>query len=251
MQLASELSLALAGLEAAGDRPADVLRSQLDAARAGGCRAVQLNGAAPGVRPRELDRSGRRDIAAMLKRLELGFSGIDLFVPPEHLLSPAQQDRAVGAIGAAVEMAAELAGLTGGGRVVAVELPEKLTSEVRAALAATCDRHGVRLADCAWRPGLERPAAAPMALGLDPAAVLMGGGDPAAEAARLGPAVACARLSDVSAAGRVSPGSGRLDLLAYRIALGVGGAAMPVVLDLRGVREQGGAVKRAAAAWSA
>lgn len=246
-----ELSLSLAGLEVAADRPADVLRAQLEAARAGGCRAVQLNGAAPGVRARELDRSGRRDIAAMLKRMELGLSGIDLFVPPEHLVSTANQDRAVGAIEAAVEMAAELAGLTGGGRVVAVELPEKLAIEVRAALGAACDRHGVRLADCAWRAGMERPGPGPVAMGLDPAAVLMGGGDPAAEAARLGSGVACARLSDVSAAGRVSPGSGRLDLLAYRIALGVGGAAMPVVLDLRGVRDQGGAVKAAVGAWGA
>ena len=247
-----ELSLALVGLEAGGEAatPAERLRAQLEFARGAGCRGVQWNGVAAGMRARELDRSARRDIAATLKRLELGFSGVDLFVPPEHFTSAANQDRAISAVGDAVELAAELAGLMGGrGGVVAVELPEKLAAEVRRALAEKCELSGVRLADCAWRAGVERPGPGPLARGLDPAAVLMGGGDPAAEAARLGSSVACARLSDVSASGRVAAGSGRLDVLAYRVALEVGGAMLPVVLDLRGVREQGAGAKMAVVAW--
>src|SRR5262245_10456016 len=116
------VSLALVGLEIGGDDPAAKLRAQLTLARTAGCRAVQLNGAAAGLRARELDRSARRDLAATLKRAEVGFSGVDLFVPPEHFGAMAHQDRAVSAVVGAVELAAEISGLIGGGgRVVAVE----------------------------------------------------------------------------------------------------------------------------------
>src|SRR5688572_21716696 len=74
-----------------------------------GYRAVQLDGTMAGLRARELDRSGRRDLAALLRRLELGYSGLDLWVPEAHFVDGAQQDRAVAAVVAGLELSAELA----------------------------------------------------------------------------------------------------------------------------------------------
>ena len=78
------LSLSLAGLtprEGVAMEP----RAAIEWAAGLGYRAVQLDGAAAGVRARDLDRSGRRDLAALLRRLQLGFSGLDLWIPPAAL----------------------------------------------------------------------------------------------------------------------------------------------------------------------
>src|SRR5690606_31780409 len=61
------LGIAMAGLdsERLGLNPTapHETRALIDWARASGFAAVQLNAAAPGIRPRDLDRSGRRDLA--------------------------------------------------------------------------------------------------------------------------------------------------------------------------------------------
>ena len=49
-----------------------------------GFRAAQLSASQPGLRPRELDQSGRRDLLATLRRREVSASGIDAWIPPEH-----------------------------------------------------------------------------------------------------------------------------------------------------------------------
>ncbi|HBS28785.1 MAG TPA: hypothetical protein DEB06_04900 [Phycisphaerales bacterium] len=51
------------------------------------------------------------------------------------------------------------------------------------------------------------------------------------------------RLSDLSSTGRVAPGTGRLDLLAFAVAVGVSGYSGHAVLDLRGVAGQEGAAR--------
>ena len=75
-----------------GERP----RVVLDRLAVCGFRAVQLSASQPGLRPRELDRSGRRDLAGRLRRLALVAAGVDLWIPRAQLLDPARVDRAVG-----------------------------------------------------------------------------------------------------------------------------------------------------------
>lgn len=278
-----ELSLALAGLEAAADLAGadgagDRLRSHLALARRLGVRWVQLDGTAPGMRARELGRSARRDLASVLRRGGVRPSGVDLWVPPEHFVSPAHADRAMTAALEAIGLAGEVArhAEAPGGAVVSLMLPlsggagaedagtagaEADAGAVRAALAERAEREGVTVADHAWaasdgaQPRRSRFMGR-LSGGLDPAGVLMAGGDPLAAAAALGKLLAAARLSDVTAAGRraVGPGGsggGRLDVAAYAVTLGVVGFAGPVVLDLRDVPDQAEAAARAAEAWSA
>src|SRR5262249_50109421 len=156
----------------------------------------QLDAAAPGLRPRELDRSGRRDLAALLRRLELAFSGLDLWIPPSHFLDGANQDRAVGAIIAALELAHELAGLVGGdGAVVCMALPGACPSPAAATLSEGAARIGAQLADFAWPA---RVPEGPIGIGIDPAAMLLAGADPAKEVSRLPAPPTAARASDAS-----------------------------------------------------
>lgn len=230
------LSLALAGFP--GDPAAQSPRPAIERAAALGFRWVQLDATAPGLRPRDLDRSARRDLAALLRRLELGLSGLDLWIPPAHFADPARADRALDATTQAVELAADLAALstTPPGRPpVSLALPAKLADELRQQLASTAGARGITIADHAWpaRAGLD--PAAPIAAGFDPAAVLLAGLDPAREVPKLAAPPASARLSDLSPAGRVPPGEGGLDELTYTVALDVKGYRAPLVLDLRGL----------------
>lgn len=242
-------------------------RALIDWARASGFAAVQLNAAAPGIRPRDLDRSGRRDLAALLRRSDLACAGLDLWIPPEHFVSSAHVDRAVAAVFAAVELASELSLLAVDGKkspadrrgaALCLTLPASPPADVVAAISTHAARHGVRIADHAWPIADPTADASPwIGVGIDPAAVLSAGEDPAALAARLGSRLAAARVTDVAAAGptagRIAPGApgGRLDLLAYAASLTVAGYSGWAVLDLRGVPDQAAAVAIAQEAWQA
>lgn len=266
------LSIALAGLRR--DDPAAPWaagpRAAIDWAGSLGVGAVQLDGTAPGVRARDLDRSARRDLAAMLRRTEQVLTGVDLWLPGEHLLDPAHIDRAVAAIAGAIGLAAELSPLAGGqGRIVSVMLPARLDPGVRDHLAAEADRHGVRLADHTWPPGPPSPAGgdrqdeAPpestpawphsIAVGLDPAAVALAGDQIGPAAARVADRLATARLCDLSSAGRILPGSsdGRLDLVSYRVGLSLAPRNVPLVADVRGLQDQDESARRMIASWRA
>ncbi len=254
------LSLALAGLEPPFEASADGLRFTLDWARAAGFRAVHLNAAAQGLRPRDLDRSARRDVAAILRRHELALSGLDLWVPAEHFADPRHAERAVAAVVGAIELAAELRTLAGeragvGGVCVGIVLPRPVPGEVVAQLRARADAAGVRVADCTVPPAAagEGDARDPIGVGLDPAAMLLANVDPCKEASRLGKRVACARLSDLSPSGRTGPGErgGRLRLTEYAVATALGCPQAPVVLDLRSVPDPQRAAARALVAWTA
>lgn len=270
--LIPRLGLAMAGLDAdrlgvRADAPGGVARGLIDWAHAAGFRAVQLNAAQPGIRPRELDRSGRRELAALLRRNDMACAGLDLWIPPEHFRDSARSDRAVEAVIGALELAWELAGLAGGGKratgrveipAVCLTLPAQCPSEVIAAIGDAAARCGVRVADHAWP--LREPAADTgpwIGVGIDPAAVLGAGEDPSALAARLGDRIAAARFSDIAAAGptagRVAPGGGqgRLDVLAYGVSLAAAGYGGWTVLDLRGVADQSAAATTAREAWTA
>jgi len=218
-----------------------------------GIRGVQLDATAPGMRARELDRSGRRDVAALLRRMELELTGLDLWLPGEHLLDPAHVDRAAAAVVGAIGLAAEIAPLAGaGGRLVSLTLPPKVGPDVLAQIVGEAARQGVRLADHAWPPrAVEGVGAATVGIGLDPAAVALAGEAIGDAAARMAERVVSARLCDLSSAGRVLPGSadGRLDVLAYRVALSLAPGVVPVVVDVRGLSEQDEGARRMIADW--
>jgi len=91
--------------------------------------------------------------------------------------------------------------------------------------------------------------------GLDPAACLLAGENPAKLAARLGSRLVLARLSDASEVSRGEPGlarthePGRLHDLAYVVALETIHYARPIVLDLRGVPHPEHACERVGHWW--
>lgn len=254
MSFGSGLSVSIAGWEGDWASP----RGRIEAAAGAGARSVQLDATLAGIRPRELDRSARRDLASLFKRLELAFSGLDLFIPAEHFADPRHADRALTAAAAACELASELSALTSGnGRVVCLTLPASADAATLATLGAAADRAGVVIADLTWPVSDALRAAAgphaPLAPGIDPASLLMSGADPVLEAARFPGAVAAARLSDASTLGRVVPGApgGRLDVPAFRAALHARGFAGALVLDLRGLRQPDKAARASVDRWGA
>jgi hypothetical protein len=111
-----------------------------------------------------------------------------------------------------------------------------------ATLRAAGERVGAVVADHQW-PWREAEGA--LGLGVDPAVVLAGRGDPAAEASRMKVVPATARVTDFAAATRVAVGRGGLDLLAYQVALMTRGYKAHGVVDLRGVRGQEAAARDA------
>ncbi len=253
------LAVALVGLEPAGvGRDA---RSLLEWAHGRGFRAVQWNAAAAGARPRDLDRSARRDLAATLRRLELGLAGVDLLIPAAHYVEDGTADRALSAARAGVEFAAELAGLVGsaGAEVLTVTLPgagagagvgegeaARRGREVLGALVEAAERCGGRVADASWpAPAEAMEEESPVGVAIDPAAVLAAGAQVDVEAARIGRRVFAARLSDTDAGGRTAAGEGRLDVRAYVATLATIGFAGSVALDLRGVARQREAARKA------
>lgn len=264
------LSIALAGLDASAlgiGRPArtaepgsgrgEDIRQILNWAKDSGFRAVQLSATTPGVRPRELDRSGRRDLAASLRRADLKCSGLDLWIPKEHFTDAVNVDRAVAATLAAIDLAADLAMLASGSvvtsqprgpGVVSVLLPRAIASDVLATIANAAQTRGVLLADHLWPERDPTVNGESLMVGIDPAALLAGGQDPSTAVSRLGKRVASARLSDVARGlpgARTAPCSreGTLDVLAYRVSLATSGYPGFAVLDLRGVANQPHAAK--------
>jgi sugar phosphate isomerase/epimerase len=243
------LSLSLSGLSREGPW-GEGARSEIAWASSAGFRAIQLDATMPGIRPRELDRSARRDLAAILRRSELTLSGLDLWIPPEHFLSSSLVARAVEAAIQAIGLAAELSTLAGGSStpVVSVLLPGELPADVLQSLADAALRASAEIADHAAEP---RHGPLPLRIGIDPAALLLAGVDVISTTSKAGSNLASARLSDASLAGRTAPLSpaGRLDAPAYAAALSVVAYSRPVVLDLRGVAEQPAAAARALERW--
>lgn len=247
------LSLALAPIRPpTGAHAAPDPRAPIEWAAAAGFRHVTLDAAAPGLRPRELDRSARRDLAALLRRLELTPAGFDLWIPTSHFTDPAHADRAVAAVAAAIDLASDLVTLCAGHAVVSLTLPrDDLPTATRDTLISHADARHATLADHAWPPP-ETATHDALAVGLDPATLLLAGDNPAKAAARLGPRLAVARLSDASEVARVEPGSreGRLNDLAYVVALETAKYPRPLVLDTRGLPSPAESARRALRWWT-
>ncbi len=258
------LSLGLVGFEGMSG-----LAARMAWARQMGYSAVQLNAAEAGVRPRELGRSARRDIAATGRRAGVEISGVDLWIPPEHFVDAAHSDRAMDAVREALAFASEVVplsrGVEGGagegrGRgVVSLTLPasdehnQEAVKSVARAMGDHAQRVGAVIADFQW-PADPRSTGDPIGVGIDPAAVIAEGVTSAGKAAsRMGARLAGARLTDLSSAGlRVEPGGGgwsgggRLDVMSYLVALATAGYAGAVVVDLRGVADARNAAGRCA-----
>ncbi len=226
-----------------GDRPREAL------VRLGslGFAAVQLSAAQPGLRPRELDHSARRDLLSLLRRVELAPAGLDAWVPAEHLAAADRSDRAVAALCAAIHLAADL------GRVpLSVILPiDKGPAAAGAVAAVTAEaaRCGVTLADHNVPPLTGQANAA----GIDPASWLAAGGDPAEAVTIAGERLASARLVDLLTNGARAPVGGahgaRLDVGAYKAALASNGYRGHIVIDARGWSEPWAGIEQSAQAW--
>lgn len=209
-----------------------------------GFRHIQLSAALPTMKPRDLDRSARRDLLARLRRNGLTPSGLDLWIPEEHFTDDQHMDRAAAAVGEAIGLAADLARIP-----VSVRFPAEIDEELLAAMRQRSDTCGVTIADHARSPanGCGR--------GIDPASLLLEppSVDPVLETAKAMTGtsfLASARLSDAGREGRVEPGTGRLDLMAYQVALVTGSFTHPVILDLRHISDPADAMMRAASRWN-
>lgn len=235
------LSLSLAGLPAVEGAPwLPGPREAIAWAASLGARAVQLDATGPTMRPRELDRSGRRDVAALLRRHALQFSGLDLWIPTSHFADPAHVDRAASAVHAAAELAADLAVLTScpGAVVVSFALDGKVGDDLVSGLRSAAERVGASLADHAWPLRKSTTPSASLPVGIDPATILLASADPVLEVTRLSASPASVRLSDASEMGRVDPREGgRLDARAFAGVVATRGYTRPFVIDLRGLRD--------------
>lgn len=251
----SMLALALHGLTIEREP-----RRALACVRTLGFSCVQLDAAAAGLRPRDLSHSDRKDLTALLGRLELSLAGVDLWIPAEHFGDPERVDRAASAMFDAIAFASDMRQSTGGGATVCCSLPAPgVADDVVASIESSAAMQGVFVANFHWPPAAEMSDAAvtqahalpggAIGVGVDPAAALLAGVSPAKLCATLGQRLAGARLSDADASMRVAPGEGRLEIEAYRAALHIVGFNQPVVLDLRNVPAQSVAIARASALW--
>ncbi len=219
---------------------------------AAGFRDVQIDGRQPGMRPRELDRSARRGLAADLRRLELRPAGIDMWIPPEHFLDSARVDHAVHALLATIDLAGEL-----GRMPVSLALPRPETTDdswqdVLTTIRDACERCGAVLADHAL-PLRDTDADETIGAGIDPAALLASGEDPCAAVHARPERVTSARLSDLYGTGMRGPigaQDGRLDWRGYQVALSVARYNRPVVVDSRQWPEPWAGCRQTLALWT-
>ncbi|MDX9912549.1 MAG: hypothetical protein RBS39_12025 [Phycisphaerales bacterium] len=241
------LAIALSGVrEEAGAPWTGGVRATFDWVASLGARGVVIDATAPETRPRTLDRSARRDLAASMRRRGLACMGVDLWIPPEHFASPTHVDRAMAALEAAAGLASELC--EGVGRVVSIETGEHVGSDLLSVMREMGEDANVRLADHRFMKGAGESVAR-LAEGLDCASVIMAGGDPASLLSTRGERIASVRLSDVGSVGRVGVGNGRLDVAALGAIAGTLWREGPVVIDLRGLRSPGEAARQGIDAW--
>ena len=243
-------------------------RAAMDRLAPAGFEAVQLDATLRGLRPRELDRGGRRELANAIRRRNLRLAGLDLFIPRKHYLDPQHVDRAMSATTGAIELAADLDRVP-----VSLTLPiKRLPADLAEALVEAADGHSVRLAvHCEheptalheWIESVDLPA---LGAAIDPATLLAQNADPSQWVQRFGHHLTVARLSDLERgvgdetedteqphaidSVRCAVGQGELDVMAYRVSLDLAtGRAGPVVLDLRGLTSPMQAAQSAKRAW--
>ena len=226
MQMSAKLSTTLAPL---GNDP----RSGLQQLARLGLRHVQLSATQRETRPRELSQSARRDLLATMRRLELSCSGIDLWIPPDHFIEQAHQQRAVETALATIELALFFDHVPVSLRFPKINIAENAACESVIEKALHCDvplaDHGVELSGTL--SGDPRTG-----VGIDPAAILSQGDDPAALILAHASRIASIRVCDLSETGmRLPLGSreGRLDVNGFKAAADVVDYERPIVIDAR------------------
>jgi len=245
-----EISISTAGLIVSQSAP----KAAIDQIHTHGVRGIALDASVPDFRPRELTRSARRDLAASLRRRELEFTGLDLWIPPEHFSNPINAHRAIEAVAQAAEMSAELATLVAGRSrpIVSVLLPTDLGEPERLAIGASAQRVGALIADHQTE---QAEQIAGIGIGIDPVLILMNGHSPGKAVTHASTQLAAARLCDVNAMGRCVVGSqgAKLDLKGYAGALIVASQASAqewITLDLRQLPDPAQAIERSTQAWT-
>lgn len=142
-----DLACSLRGLAVSTEVEATSARGLIGWVSKVGYREVALDGTHPELRARFLDRSARRDLAASLKRSQLGLSGVDVFVPDKHFADREHADRATAAVYGAIELARELGSLgAGSDAVVCFALPDEPVKGVESEIAAHAERFDVSVA---------------------------------------------------------------------------------------------------------
>ena len=225
-----------------GDRP----RVALERLAAAGFSRVQLSAAQPGLRPRELDRSARRDLLATLRRLGLGAVGLDLWLPVAHWHDPAQSDRAMDALVVAIRLAGDLGRLPLS--VSLASTPDDGADSTPTAIAREAERYGIAIADHAVPP-VVHPG---LGVGIDPASWLGAGRDPVAAVGAHAASLVSVRLGDLLPGGLRAPlgtGAGGLDLSGYRRALQAASFRGPLVVDVRGWTDPWTGLAQTVQAW--
>jgi sugar phosphate isomerase/epimerase len=251
-----QISISTAGLSQTQPSTSSDPRAVIDFVHAQSVRAIVLDTMIAGFRARELSRSARRDLAASLRRRELDFTGLDLWIPPEHYIDPINAQRAIEAVSQACELSAELAALVGARSrpIVSVLLPSDLGQPERQSLSQSAQRVGALIAD-------HQPDHQPdhtntgIGVGIDPCLVLMNASSPGKAITQAGANLVSARLCDVNAMGRCAVGStgSKLDLKGYAGALVVASLQAPqdwVTLDLRQLPDPVQAIEHARHAWA-
>ncbi len=169
-----------------------------------------------------------------MRRREIEFTGIDLWIPAEHFTGAEHCSRAVEIIHQTTELASEMASLVGGRSTarVSVMTPGSIDADLLRVMGDGAERVGSLIVD--HRVDLPRACPAGVAIGVDPASVLIAGGDPVEAVHAAGGRLGSVRLDDVNAMGRCPVGTegSRLDIDGYKAALIVGGVDW-VTIDLR------------------
>ena len=248
-----QISISAAGFIARSPSP----KAAIEQICAMGARGITLDASAPDFRPRALTRSARRDLAASLRRRELTFTGLDLWIPPEHFADAINVHRAIDAVAQASELSVELASLVGSSSrpVVSVLLPTDMNETDRLAIGTNAQRVGAIIADHQpehreqTEPALEHVAG--IGIGIDPAMILMTGTSPGKAVTRAREHLASVRLNDMNAMGRCAvgaPGS-KLDVKGYAGALIVADQDW-ITLDVREMPDPSVAYQQASHVWA-
>ncbi len=222
-----------------------------------GIRGAAISATDRSTRPRELDRSARRDLVACMGRLELHCAAVDCFLPVAHFLDPAEVDRATSAAIGAIELAAEIASLEGRKGLGTVVLPlpaseEALFQATADAIAQASQHHGVRVAQPSADPTSVR---APFLVAIDPAQVLASGNDPLSITLAAVGKIGAVRIVDLLRSGNRGPigepQEAQLDLHAFVSACRAAGFTEDFVVDMRQWTDPRGGLLATLERWSA
>ena len=226
-----ELSVSLCSLRPPGSQGTPDPRALLEQLAGCGIRAVQLDASMPGLRPRELDQSARRDLVGFLRRRGLALTGFDLFIPPAHFLDASAQNRAVDAVAGAIDLARMVG--EGISRQVCLKLPPSLPGAVESALVSSALHENVTIIDhlCPPRPPVAGPQGHEILVGLDSAELLATGSTWTHAAALAGRRLQGARLR---ARALASGGFSDDELHDVTVALASAGFTGALVIDARG-----------------